>query len=596
MSKRLKVLFVTSWYPVADRPHFGIFIRDLAKAARIYDDVVILHLFGPDRNLKKLYHIERETDPLLTQGLTVFRVRYRKTVFPFNFFQYPVYIYAVLTAFREIRKRFHPDIIHAHIFRAGFFACLIKMFYHIEFLLTEHSSSVQMHKLSFGELLRLKLIGRCCPLIIAVSESLKKEILSYGVRSPVKVLPNTVDTTRFRYFPREKKPPYKILTLCNLIPGKGVDVLLKAIFLLKRKDFVVLIGGEGPQKKTLLELIKKLGIEERVNFLGFVSQDKKTKLFQECDIFVLPSYKETFGVVLIEAMACGKPVIATRCGGPEDFVKPKVGELVPPGDPKSLADTLNKMLANISIYKPEEISKYAKERFSYQNMGEKLHNIYSSLIPVFMKYPVGYASYKIKIKDNWKVLDVGSGHNPHPRANVILDKYIGDNKERSGKPIKIISGQKFIRDDVCTMPFKNKKFDYIIASHIAEHVDNPKRFCEELMRVGRRGYIECPSKFTETLLGERFHKWYVFHKKDVLIFEKKRNRNCLDIMGRVFYALFYISTKRENRYTLTSRSGTLGKIGFFIIKYPLQKLWRIVRKITYTCYQWEGKFNYRIIE
>jgi len=86
MSKRLKILFITSWFPSNDKPHFGIFIRDWVKAAKIYDDVLVLHLFGQDKHLKKLYSIEKETNRVLTEGLNVYGVRYRKAIFLLNFF------------------------------------------------------------------------------------------------------------------------------------------------------------------------------------------------------------------------------------------------------------------------------------------------------------------------------------------------------------------------------------------------------------------------------------------------------------------------------------------------------------------------------
>ncbi|MHA1381256.1 MAG: glycosyltransferase [Candidatus Helarchaeota archaeon] len=226
----------------------------------------------------------------------------------------------------------------------------------------------------------MKLIGLCCPLVLATSKSLKKAILSYGVKSSIKILPCTVDIDKFKFLPKKKSPPYKILTLCNLIPRKGIDLFLKAVALLNRRDIEVLIRGEGPQKEMLFELVKQLELEEIVNFLGFVSEDEKAELFQNCDVFVLPSHKENFGVLLIEAMACGKPVIATRCGGPEDFVIPEVGILVPPGNSKIMQDALETMLDKIQIYDSLKIFQYAKEKFSYETIGRKLNNIYMSLI------------------------------------------------------------------------------------------------------------------------------------------------------------------------------------------------------------------------
>ena len=104
------------------------------------------------------------------------------------------------------------------------------------------------------------------------------------------------------------------------------------------------------------------------------------------------------------------------------------------------------------------------------------------------KYKAGNSGYEIDIQDGWRVLDVGSGHNPHPRADVLLDKHLQDDTERSGKPLKVDKERNFVEGDAESMPFKDKEFDYLIASHIAEHVGNPEKFCKELMRVGKGVY------------------------------------------------------------------------------------------------------------
>lgn len=100
------------------------------------------------------------------------------------------------------------------------------------------------------------------------------------------------------------------------------------------------------------------------------------------------------------------------------------------------------------------------------------------------KYTVGNSNAEVEIKDGWLVLDIGSGHNPHPRADVLMDRYIEENIDRSGKLVKIDKKRPFIIADAQYLPFKDKVIDYIIASHIAEHVEDPEKFCTELIRAG----------------------------------------------------------------------------------------------------------------
>ncbi|MDQ6694913.1 MAG: methyltransferase domain-containing protein [Chloroflexota bacterium] len=112
----------------------------------------------------------------------------------------------------------------------------------------------------------------------------------------------------------------------------------------------------------------------------------------------------------------------------------------------------------------------------------------------------------MKIGPNDLVLDVGSGHSPNPRSDILCDRYIEDDTERGGaiqvdRPLIVADGH--------NLPFKDKAFDYVIASHIIEHMDDPIRFCAELQRVSKRGFIASPTELAEHMFYWTFHKWYV---------------------------------------------------------------------------------------
>lgn len=131
---------------------------------------------------------------------------------------------------------------------------------------------------------------------------------------------------------------------------------------------------------------------------------------------------------------------------------------------------------------------------------------------------------KLNIPTGAKVLDVGSGHNPHPRANVIVDKYTDDNYHRAGD-IKILKKQEFINADGENLPFKDKEFDYVICNHVLEHVDNPRKFLAELSRVGKQGYIETPSLLGEHLIPKPSHKWLLLDINNKLVIVGKDRVN-----------------------------------------------------------------------
>ena len=122
------------------------------------------------------------------------------------------------------------------------------------------------------------------------------------------------------------------------------------------------------------------------------------------------------------------------------------------------------------------------------------------------------------------VLDVGSGDKPHWRSDVLLDKYIGDEygSQRSGSKKTFVSKPIF-NADIDNMPFGNKVFDYVVCSHLLEHVVNPGKAIEEIMRVGRAGYIELPYEGSQKISDFPTHLWYCRRDGEKLIFTAKKN-------------------------------------------------------------------------
>jgi colanic acid/amylovoran biosynthesis glycosyltransferase len=142
--------------------------------------------------------------------------------------------------------------------------------------------------------------------------------------------------------------PGRVLTVARLVRGKGLDILLEALHLLKRRGLgaEVVIAGEGPDRTRLEQRVRELGLEDRVRLAGAVSQDRIRELYAEAQVFCLPSFSEGVPVVLMEAMAMGLPVVATRITGvPELVDEGRSGLLVPPGRPDALADSLARIIS-----------------------------------------------------------------------------------------------------------------------------------------------------------------------------------------------------------------------------------------------------------
>lgn len=181
---------------------------------------------------------------------------------------------------------------------------------------------------------------------------------------------------------------FLITSIGRLIKIKGLQYLLQAMHKLENKRLKLLVMGDGPEKKTLKMLSKKLGLEGQAEFLGFVGGERKYQYLSVSDLFVLPSLKEAFGIVFLEAMHCGLPVITTTTGGQTDFLKDgENGFLVPVGDVDALAEKIN-LLCNDSNLRQKMSNKNRKDvkNFYSEKMAERYEKLFNQTL---LKYSHG---------------------------------------------------------------------------------------------------------------------------------------------------------------------------------------------------------------
>ena len=143
----------------------------------------------------------------------------------------------------------------------------------------------------------------------------------------------------------------------------------------------------------------------------------------------------------------------------------------------------------------------------------------------------------MNIKQHDFVLEIGSGDNPNPRSDILCDRYITTSHERAGG-FTIRIDRPMVVADGMRLPFPDQSFDYVITSHIFEHMDDPVGFAREIMRVGKAGFIEVPSAISERVFGWNFHHWYCDIRSGVLTFTPKKE-------GEQFGGFFHRLIARE---------------------------------------------------
>ena len=150
--------------------------------------------------------------------------------------------------------------------------------------------------------------------------------------------------------------------------------------LIKDEEVSLDIIGGGKDLEKLQALSSELGLDEHVNFLGRLENTKVLEHYANCSYVVVNSRVETFSVVAAEALMAGKPVVATRCGGLEEFIDEEQGILIDVDDQKELLQALRKMNGEYSDYDPQKLHDHAAALFSKESVGKKLNDIYRSLI------------------------------------------------------------------------------------------------------------------------------------------------------------------------------------------------------------------------
>lgn len=368
-----KILFVPSWFPNPDDPISGVFIEEQAVAlSKEHDVAVLLPKMAAWRNVLKSDAPDRSAKKEQA-GLTVYH-EYARPLIPHGpeSIDYNTFARAAQNGFEKILKEWgKPDIIHAHVvLPAGWSALGVAKKHGIPIVMTEHSGPFSMH---LGTELSRRLVRETLPNmngLIAISPAMAKQLLDFHPGLQIDIIGESVRTDFFVPGDGVDKAGgtrKSFLAVGRLAEQKGLDHLIKAVrLLLDRgfKSFEVTIGGEGPDRPMLEDLIQTLGVSEHCRLLGALDRDQVKDRMQKCDVFVLSSLWETFGVVVGEAMACGKPVISTRCGGPEFIVTDENGVLVDVGSAEALAEAMADFLDGRHSFDSQTVRASVVNRFS----------------------------------------------------------------------------------------------------------------------------------------------------------------------------------------------------------------------------------------
>lgn len=274
------------------------------------------------------------------------------------------------------------DIIHAHWTFSGLIGVFLKKVHGKPLALTVHGSDINnlpphglMKKTSVYVL-------KNADKIVAVSNALKDTVTGFGILSDkVKVIPNAVELSDFPPGLKERMG-FKILFVGRLVPEKGLEYLIKSMeFIVKEipQATLTVVGG-GPMREELEGLVEGYSMGDKIRFEGMKPHSEILRYLQDTDLFVLSSLSEGLPLTVLEAMAAGKPVVATNVGGiPDAVIDGESGILVPPKDIDALSKAIISLLGDRvkQIRMGEKARKRSEEKFSWEKIVESVVKIYN---------------------------------------------------------------------------------------------------------------------------------------------------------------------------------------------------------------------------
>ncbi|MBQ4206394.1 MAG: glycosyltransferase [Bacteroidales bacterium] len=351
---------------------FGLFVQRHAEAAALSNDISVVYVHPDNQN-----GIVDETINNVRTIRVYFKQSKSKIINLLRFFK------ANNKALKRLCK---PDIIHVHILtRLGIIARWQKLVHGIPYIITEHWSRYLPGN-DFSGFFRkwaTKIVVKHASVVTTVTENLAKAMQNHGLKNPnYMVLPNVVDTNLFQIKPHENATPKIIHISCFEDKSKNISGLLESLKILRDKGiaYQAVLVGDGMDYEAMKQKATFLHLNDNVTFTGMLQGQELVDVLASGDFLVLSSNYENMPVVILEAFACGLPVVSTNVGGISEIVNESNGLLVPPHDAEKLANAMQKMLESYQNYDANTLRDSIIKKFSNEAVGKLLNSLYSTTL------------------------------------------------------------------------------------------------------------------------------------------------------------------------------------------------------------------------
>jgi len=377
----MKVLVIPSWYPDGEDKLMGIYHKEYASSlAKNGVDVDMLCVFRERLKYPIKYLLKKKNVVYQEDGYKVYLKRMLDLEKINLKFQMILYCRNLERLFKKyIRKNGKPDILHAQVtYPAGYATCKLGQKYDIPVLVTEHASHFTQYMENQYEPYGKYVLENAT--FSTVSNLMLKQLEGYESF----VLPNIIDTNIFCVKKVKKRDDkLNLITVSAFRIGKGIEDLIEAINILvnqkNMKNIHLNIVGDGYLLDKYKGKAESLGLLEYITFMGRKDKTEISEILSMNDIYVIPSHYESFCITGVEALACGLPVVSTRCAGPEEYIDKKCGEFCKVKNPSSMCDAIIKVSKKLDKYDTDYIASVA-DRYSPKTVTNTAKEIYKKML------------------------------------------------------------------------------------------------------------------------------------------------------------------------------------------------------------------------
>ncbi len=366
----MRIAIVTAWYPNKKNPLYGVFIQNQAMALSKHCEVFVLLL---NWSLIPYEKERKEGEVTIIEKGDFYFPNASEHLLNFWASRY-------IRFFKGIHSKHNFDLVHCHDHYGAFVGDKIKNQLQLPYICTIHNSNIMNDKLIGWKKAYLPRILRNADRVLSVGKKLAETLISNYKIEDVKVIPNYVDTDHFCLKPARASSDFRFLFVGGLESHKGIMDLVKAVHQAQIEGASLHIVGSGILEDQIKTYIKENGLDEIICMHGEVPNNDLPGIYNSAHVYVSVSEYETFGVTVLEAMACGLPVLYTPSGGPDDMVENFAGLKIEERSVEGIVEGLKKIRERYDAYDGANIRANVVANFGSGIVIDRLLNEYKSIL------------------------------------------------------------------------------------------------------------------------------------------------------------------------------------------------------------------------